>query len=85
MWIASGRAVVFRTNARGYKATGPRVGMVVSETGDDVTVRVACGRRRYCATPLTVSRDLVAREATEREVNLGYPVEPVPPRVAKAQ
>lgn len=80
MWIRNGRVVVFRTNDQGFNAKGPRVGIVIEETDDTITVRTACGKRRYNSRPVTVPRDLVAREATEREAYLGYPVSPVPPR-----
>lgn len=76
----NGRAVVFRTAAMGYKQQPPRVGMVIGETDEAVMLRVACGRHRYSATAVKIPRELVARDATAREVNLGYPVEAVPPR-----
>lgn len=80
MWIREGRVVVFRTVDAGYKSKPPRIGIVIEETDDAITVRVACGHRRYGMQPVTVPKDLVAREATAREASLGYPVGPVPPR-----
>jgi nitroimidazol reductase NimA-like FMN-containing flavoprotein (pyridoxamine 5'-phosphate oxidase superfamily) len=88
MWVREGRIVVFRNPAsRHYKYNGggPKVGLVISETDDGVlTIRTAVGNRRYCAMPIQVSKDLVAREATAREAVLGHPIGPVPAARAEA-
>lgn len=84
MWIREGRVIIFRTPEQGFKQKGPRVGLVLEETDDTITVRTACGKRRYNSHPVTVPKELVAREATEREAALGYPVDPVPPRAGVA-
>jgi len=58
--------------------------IVIGYTDDGLLkIRAACGNRRYTARVIEIDPVLVAREATQRETTLGYPVEPVAPRQEK--
>lgn len=81
MWVREGHVVVFRKlDSHSYQGKGPKVGLVIRETDDGVvTIRTACGNRRYCARAVEVKKEWVAREATAREAIIGHPIHPVPP------
>lgn len=79
MWVRDGRVVVFR-QLESHHSKGPKLGLVIGETDDGLLkIRTACGARRYCARVVEIEPEFIAREASEREAALGYPVGPVPP------